>query len=190
MSSFLNGNGQTSSSMADALSKWQGSQTGDQSGLGNALLAGTSGTQGGDSYQFQLPSDVTSAVNNDTSVGDMAGLTGVQSGMTMPDFSNAVSGSGNYNFAMPSGVGGGNAGSMQGAIAAGDKLKQGLTSNTKPPAGGTGRVTMQAKDFSAPVVALPMASGSAAGNSLLQMMQRYQPGNTVGQNTGSGYGMR
>lgn len=184
MSSFLNGSG----------------SSGAQSGLGSALSAG-SGTAGNDSYAFQLPSggtamvpfssaadgsDIANTVAGGTGTQPLAGLTGVQSGMTMPNFSNAVSGSGDYSFNMPQS--GGNLGALaMGGIKAGQQL---AASGQAPKTGGTGRVQMQAKDFSAPVVALPMASGSNAGNSLLQMMQRYQPGNVVGTNTGSGYGMR
>jgi len=181
----MNGGGQTGATSAQAaagLQNWQDTvgKGVDQSGLSQAIQAGSGGTQGGDTYAFKLPDDIQSAIANDTS-SPTAGLTGTQSGMTMPNFSNAMGGDGNYSFGMPgTQTGGGGGGGLEGAIAAGGKIKSFLDNTGQQKIqGGSGRVTPgRAQTFGAPVVALPMATGSNAGQSLLSLMQSYQPGVT------------
>jgi hypothetical protein len=64
-----------------------------------------------------------------------------------------------------------------GLAAAGGKLTDALKNQDQGlKSGGTGRVSMKQQSFGAPVIALPMASGSNAGNSLLQMLQKYRAG--------------
>jgi len=106
--------------------------------------------------------------------------------MTMPDFSNAMTGSGDYgtNFTMPTGSSGGG---LSGMAAAGAKLQSGLKdlNSQQPTRSGGGVVRLTPRTFGAPVVALPMAQGSQAGQSLLSMMQGYQPGVTPSRLTGT-----
>jgi hypothetical protein len=178
MSSFMNNaGGGTTQSMASALGQGMPS-TGDPStgsGLGGALTAGSGSTgDPNNAYAFKLPDgtisqiDANNSPDNANSPTSMAGLTGVGSGMTMPDFSNAVTGEGNYT------SGGVNLG---GLAAAGGKIADATKSTDQTvKSGGTGKVALKSQNFGSPVVALPMASGSQAGNSLLQMLQKYRAG--------------
>jgi hypothetical protein len=178
MSAFGNSSGSgTTQSMASALGSNAPAATGTVdpnagvSGMGNAYsaAANSNADPNANTYAFQLPSGVKSAIANDQTSSPTAGLSGVQSGMTMPDFANANTGSGNYS---SNGI------NMGGLAAAGGKLTSALNANQQQPlkSGGTGRVTMRPSTFGAPVVALPMASGSAQGNSLLNMLQKYRAG--------------
>lgn len=158
----------------------QGVDTSNLSGLTQPLASQGMGNVGTDTYAFKLPPNLADAVASNKNTPATAGLTGVQSGLTMPNFASTMAGSGGYDS---------NNANWGGLAAAGGKIASQMTQPQRLQ-GGSGRVQMRAENFGAPVIALPMASGSAAGNSLLQMMQRYQPGNVVGANTGTGYGMR
>lgn len=163
-----------------------GSKNNGSLGLGSSFQGGT-GNVGSNSAQFTMPTDLSNtAQTNPNNANDFAGLTGTQSGMTLPDFSNSVSPSGNYAFNMPSGGGSGpNLNALGNALGKGSAQLggAGTTQNqlqqqmmAKQMYGGGGKLTLPSKQFSAPVVALPMASGTPSGNSLLQMMQQYRPG--------------
>lgn len=191
MSAFANGSGGSNAAgtgMASALATGMPSNiagtvssdpTAAQSGLGGSFNAGTGNVSNpaSNNYMFQLPTagnsgNVAGSVVGGTGTAPMAGLTGVGSGTgaatTMPGFANATTGSGNYN--SPNG-------NINGAIAAGGKLSTALEqAGAAPKSGGTGRVVMRPQSFGAPVIAMPTASGSPQGNSLLQMMQAYRPG--------------
>jgi hypothetical protein len=188
MSAFGNSSGSgTTQSMASALGSNAPAATGtvDPSagvaGLGNALNAGSGamGNPNANTYAFQLPSGTIAQIAanqssaNNSGGTSTAGLTGVGSGTqaatTMPDFANATTGSGNYS---SNGI------NMGGLAAAGGKLTDALKNQQDQTvkSGGTGRVMMRPSTFGAPVVALPMASGSPQGNSLLSMLQKYRAG--------------
>jgi hypothetical protein len=85
---------------------------------------------------------------------------------------------GNVSFAMPAdSMGQLNAQSLQNGLAAGAKLANSPSSGTKTLPTGSGRVSMKGVNFNAPVADFAGSnSGSQAGNSLLQLLQKYRPG--------------
>lgn len=154
------------------MSSLSNGSSGSATGLGNAMTSGSAGMGSGDNITFTMP-DGSTASPSTTTTPDTAGLTGVQSGATLPDFSNSLSTGGGYSFNMPSG--GNIPGALGNAMGTAQKIAQPSTQQAVRSAGG-GKLTVPAKSFGSPVVALPMAAGSQAGNSLLQLLQNYRAG--------------
>lgn len=141
--------------------------TADTSGLGSAFSSGSGGV-GSDGFGFTMPSGFDSSGSGD----GLAGLTGVGSGMTFDNtgLGNNTSG---FSTAFPNGL----TGMMPGLNKAlGGIGGTGQSQSGQRVGGGSGRVSVQAKNFSAPVVGTPSQGGSQAGNALISLLQQLKVG--------------
>ena len=183
MSSLFNGSGSdvgtdTSSSggMLDSIKgMFGGTGSSDVSGLGSALQSGDA-TVGANSTGFTMPDGSTLSA---AASPDLAGLTGVGSGMTMPDMTGAVTPEGNYGFTAPTGSTdwASKLGDAMGAgakIANADDTSNALANQLK--AGGA-KMTTKAQNFGAPIAAMPtLGQLSPRGQGLLQLLTKYRAG--------------
>lgn len=137
-------------------------------GLGNTTgVPGNLSAQGSNASGFTMPNGQNPAAAQSPNV---AGLTGTQSGMTMPTQPTITSG--NIPFTMPTG-GGQLPANMLGM---GSNIQG---SSAKPNQIGSpgGKLSVRAQHFAAPIADMVGQNGSQAGNSLIGMLQKYQVGN-------------
>ncbi|WP_205982540.1 hypothetical protein [Paraburkholderia sp. Ac-20340] len=120
---------------------------------------------GSNGYGFTLPSDFGSGTSS------FAGLSGVQSGMSLPTES---AGSNSFGFSMPSSST--NLAGLSNSLGAASKTLSSPTSSTQRASGANGRMALQAQNFTAPIGDMLATGGSSAGNSLIALLQKYAPG--------------
>jgi hypothetical protein len=147
----------------------------DQSGLGSAATAGQ-GSVGSNTSGFTMPDGSDGSTPTSSDPANLAGLTGIQSGATMPNFSNAVAPSGNYQFNMPDKSNW--AGTAGNALGTASKTLTSGTGQQGMKGGGGGKLTLPTKSFSAPVSSGNVVPGTqgVGGAGLIQLLQKYRAG--------------
>lgn len=133
--------------------------------LSSAFSSGSSGV-GSNSFGFSMPSDF-SAGSGDS----FAGLSGIGSGMSLPS---ASAGSNSFGFSMP-GAGGMSLPGLSNALGGASKTLQSPTTSQQR-SGSRGAPTLRPENFTSPVVDYLPASGSNAGDTLIQLLQKYRVG--------------
>lgn len=139
----------------------------------------TQGTAGAGSgtQNFTLPDGVGSASGGPQ---PLAGLTGVQSGLSSASQAQALApqpvlGQAGYQFTVPSAAGGNLSAAAQTGLGMGAKLATPpSTGQTTQSRGGAPR--LQATQFSSGLSDAITNSGSTAGNGLIQLLQKLVPG--------------
>lgn len=149
------------------------SSSGDASGmadLGSAFSSGSSGA-GSNSFGFTMPSDFSGGSGD-----SFAGLSGLQSGMSLP--SSGYTSDGASMFSMPTTFQQAYP-SVASLLNAGSKVPLSSPTQSSPTAvrgGMGGGVRLQAQNFQSPIVDYVPAAGSAGGSALLQLLQKLRVG--------------
>lgn len=142
---------------------------GGLSDIGSSLSSGSGGV-GSNSFGFTMPS------GTDTSGGDsFAGLSGLQSGMSLPSIGG---GANSFGFSMPGG-GMPDLSSLSNGLGAASKTLSTPTSTNRAGGAGRGGMMLRPQTFTSPIDNELSNGGSAGGNSLIALLQKYRPGVTA-----------
>ena len=148
------------------------SSTPDAGGLSDigTSFGGGAGGVGSNSFGFTMPTGTDTASGGDS----FAGLSGLQSGMSLPGMSG---GANSFGFSMPGG-GMPDLSSLSSGLGAASKTLSTPTNANRAGGAGRGGMMLRAQNFTSPIDNELSNGGSSAGNSLIALLQKYRPGAT------------